>query len=48
MCGGFHSSAFGTITETYAITNLNKSAAIRYPPAKVVAVTRDVVAGAPV
>jgi IS1 family transposase len=43
----FRSSAHGVIVKTYSVTNLNKSAAIRYSPAEVVAVAREVVAGVP-
>jgi IS1 family transposase len=40
--------AHGTITKTYSVTNLGKQAAVRYSPAQVVAVARDVVSGLPV
>jgi IS1 family transposase len=40
--------AHGTITKTYSVTNLGKQAAVRYSPAQVVAVARDVVSGVPV
>jgi IS1 family transposase len=43
----FANSAYGQITKTYAVTDLRKSAAHRYSPAEVVAVSRDVVAGVP-
>jgi IS1 family transposase len=43
----FKKSSVGVITKTYHVTNLNKSAAVRYSPAEVVAVSRDVVAGTP-
>src|SRR4051794_38392606 len=43
----FRNSAFGTITKTYSVTNLSPTAAHRYSPAEVVAVSRDVVAGVP-
>jgi IS1 family transposase len=43
----FRNSAYGQITKTYAVTNLNKSAAHRYSPTEVVAVSYDVVAGEP-
>jgi IS1 family transposase len=39
--------AYGTITKTVAVTDLRRDAARRYSPAEVVAVTRDVVYGAP-
>jgi IS1 family transposase len=39
--------AHGTITKTYSVTNLGKQAAVRYSPAQVVAVARDVVSGVP-
>lgn len=39
--------AHGQIVKTYSVTNLNKSAAIRYSPAQVVAVSREVVSGVP-
>lgn len=40
--------AHGTITKTYSVTNLGTAAAVRYSPAQVVAVERDVVSGVPV
>ncbi len=40
--------AHGTITKTYSVTNLGTAAAVRYSPAQVVAVERDVVSGMPV
>jgi IS1 family transposase len=40
--------AHGQIVKTYSVTNLGKSAAVRYSPAQVVAVARDVVSGIPV
>ena len=40
--------AHGTITKTYSVTNLGTAAAVRYSPAQVVAVARDVVSGVPV
>lgn len=43
----FRNSAHGVIVKTYSVTNLNKSAAIRYSPAEVVAVSREAVAGVP-
>ena len=43
----FHSSAHGVVNKTYSVTNLNRSAAIRYSPAEVVAVSYDVVRGVP-
>lgn len=43
----FRQSSYGQITKTYAVTNLNKSAAHRYSPHEVIAVTRDVVTGEP-
>jgi IS1 family transposase len=39
--------AYGQITKTVAVTDLRKSAAHRYSPAEVVAVSRDVVSGVP-
>jgi IS1 family transposase len=39
--------AHGTITKTYSVTNLGGAAAVRYSPAQVVAVARDVVSGVP-
>jgi IS1 family transposase len=39
--------AHGTITKTYSVTNLGTAAAVRYSPAQVVAVARDVVSGVP-
>ena len=39
--------AHGTITKTYSVTNLGSAAAVRYSPAQVVAVARDVVSGVP-
>jgi IS1 family transposase len=39
--------AHGTITKTYSVTNLGTAAAVRYSPAQVVAVARDVVSGIP-
>lgn len=39
--------AHGTIVKTYSVTNLSKSAAVRYSPAQVVAVSREVVSGVP-
>jgi IS1 family transposase len=40
--------AHGTINKTYSVTNLGTAAAVRYSPAQVVAVSRDVVSGIPV
>ena len=40
--------AHGTINKTYSVTNLGGAAAVRYSPAQVVAVARDVVSGMPV
>jgi len=39
--------AHGQIVKTYSVTNLSKSAAMRYSPAQVVAVSREVVSGVP-
>jgi len=39
--------AHGQIVKTYAVTNLGTAAAVRYSPAQVVAVSRDVVSGVP-
>jgi IS1 family transposase len=39
--------AHGTITKTYSVTNLGTAAAVRYSPAQVVAVAREVVSGVP-
>jgi IS1 family transposase len=39
--------AHGQIVKTYSVTNLSKSAAVRYSPAQVVAVSREVVSGVP-
>lgn len=43
----FKDSAHGVIVKTLAVTDLRKSAAHRYSPAQVVAVSREVVAGEP-
>jgi IS1 family transposase len=43
----FNGSAHGTITKTLAVTDLRKSAAHRYSPAAVVAVSRAAVMGEP-
>lgn len=43
----FRNSAHGTITKTVAVTDLRKSAAHRYSPAAVVAVSREAVMGVP-
>ncbi len=40
-------ASHGVIVKTYSVTNLAKDAATRYSPAAVVAVSRDVAAGAP-
>lgn len=37
----------GTITKTYSVTDLRRSAAHRYSPAEVIAVEREVVNGVP-
>jgi IS1 family transposase len=37
----------GQIVKTYSVTNLAKEAATRYSPASVIAVSRDVICGAP-
>jgi len=39
--------AHGQIVKTYSVTNLGKSAAVRYSPAQVVAVSREVISGVP-
>lgn len=39
--------AYGQISKTYSVTHLSKSAAGRYSPAQVIAVSRDVVSGVP-
>jgi IS1 family transposase len=41
------SAAHGVIVKTYSVTNLAKDAVTRYSPAAVVAVSREVVSGAP-
>ena len=43
----FRHSAHGMIVKTYAVTHVNNSAAHRYSPGEVVAVSREVVAGVP-
>jgi IS1 family transposase len=43
----FRNSAHGVIVKTYSVTDLRKDAAHRYSPAAVVAVSREVAAGAP-
>jgi len=40
-------AAHGVIVKTYSVTNLSKQAAVRYSPAQVVAVDREVVSGVP-
>jgi len=40
-------TAHGVVVKTYSVTNLGKSAAVRYSPAQVVAVSREVVSGVP-
>ena len=40
-------AAHGVVVKTYSVTNLGKQAAVRYSPAQVVAVAREVVSGVP-
>jgi hypothetical protein len=47
VCGSGSRVSHGVITKTYSVTDLRKSAAHRYSPAAVVAVSREAVIGDP-